>query len=82
MSAQEAAAGNRALALPQEKRLGELLIENGLLTHEELSSALAQQKKERRPLGQLLLASSKRRRWRRYSACSSACRRSTSTERG
>jgi len=39
-----------------EKRLGELLLENGLLTPEQLESALAVQRRERRPLGQVLLA--------------------------
>ena len=40
----------------QERRLGELLLENGLLTPEQLDAALDQQRRERRPLGQLLLA--------------------------
>jgi type IV pilus assembly protein PilB len=39
-----------------EKRLGELLLENGLLTPEQLESALSVQRRERRPLGQVLLA--------------------------
>jgi hypothetical protein len=39
-----------------EKRLGELLLENGLLTAEQLEAALAVQRRERRPLGQVLLA--------------------------
>jgi type IV pilus assembly protein PilB len=39
-----------------EKRLGELLLENGLLTPEQLETALAVQRRERRPLGQVLLA--------------------------
>jgi type IV pilus assembly protein PilB len=39
-----------------EKRLGELLLENGLLTPEQLEAALAVQRRERRPLGQVLLA--------------------------
>jgi len=42
--------------LRQEKRLGELLLENGLLTAEQLEAALAEQKRQRRPLGQILLA--------------------------
>ena len=41
--------------LRQDKRLGELLIENGLLTAEQLEDALAEQKRERKPLGQVLL---------------------------
>ncbi|HYY46393.1 MAG TPA: GspE/PulE family protein [Candidatus Angelobacter sp.] len=42
--------------LRQEKRLGELLIENALLTPEQLESALAEQKRQRLPLGQVLLS--------------------------
>ena len=42
--------------LRQEKRLGELLLENGLLTAEQLEAALVEQKRQRRPLGQILLA--------------------------
>jgi type IV pilus assembly protein PilB len=42
--------------LRQEKRLGELLLENGLLTPEQLDAALSEQKRQRRPLGQVLLA--------------------------
>ena len=42
--------------LRQEKRLGELLLENGLLTAEQLESALADQKRLRLPLGQVLLS--------------------------
>jgi type IV pilus assembly protein PilB len=41
--------------LRQEKRLGELLLENGLLTAEQLEAALVEQKRQRRPLGQILL---------------------------
>ena len=40
----------------QEKRLGELLLENGLLTPEQLEVALAAQRVQHRPLGQVLLA--------------------------
>ena len=40
----------------QDKRLGELLLENGLLTAEQLDLALAEQKRQRRPLGQVLLS--------------------------
>jgi len=42
--------------LRQEKRLGELLVEHGLLTSEQLETALAAQRRQRRPLGQVLLA--------------------------
>jgi type IV pilus assembly protein PilB len=42
--------------LRQEKRLGELLLESRLLTAEQLEAALAEQKRQRRPLGQILLA--------------------------
>ena len=42
--------------LRQEKRLGELLLENGLLTPEQLETALAAQRRQHRPLGQLLLS--------------------------
>jgi type IV pilus assembly protein PilB len=42
--------------LRQEKRLGELFLEHGLLTAEQLESALAEQRQQRRPLGQVLLA--------------------------
>jgi type IV pilus assembly protein PilB len=42
--------------LRQEKRLGELLLENGLLTPEQLDAALDEQKRARRPLGQVLLS--------------------------
>src|SRR3989440_12215183 len=41
--------------LRQEKRLGELLLENGLLTPEQLDAALTEQKRQRQPLGQVLL---------------------------
>ena len=40
----------------QDKRLGELLLENGLLTAEQLDIALDEQKRQRRPLGQVLLS--------------------------
>ncbi|HVH64746.1 MAG TPA: GspE/PulE family protein [Candidatus Acidoferrum sp.] len=42
--------------LRQDKRLGELLIENGLLSAEQLDDALAVQRRERKPLGQVLLS--------------------------
>ena len=45
-----------SFGLRQEKRLGELLLENGLLTPEQLDAALVEQKRQRRPLGQLLLS--------------------------
>jgi len=40
----------------QQKRLGELLIENGLLTPEQLEAALVEQQRQHLPLGQVLLA--------------------------
>jgi len=46
----------RGIAPRQEKRLGELLLENGLLTQEQLDDALREQKLKRLPLGQILLA--------------------------
>ncbi|MDQ6713523.1 MAG: GspE/PulE family protein [Candidatus Dormibacteraeota bacterium] len=55
MSAVERLPEGRFGARP-EKRLGELLLEHGLLTAEQLESALAQQRLQRRPLGQVLLA--------------------------
>jgi type IV pilus assembly protein PilB len=57
MSAMERELPARSLGLRQDKRLGELLVENGLLTAEQLQQALVEQKRQRRPLGQLLLAS-------------------------
>jgi type IV pilus assembly protein PilB len=42
--------------LRQEKRLGELLLETGLLTAEQLDAALIEQKRQRKPLGQILLS--------------------------
>ena len=42
--------------LRQDKRLGELLIESGLLSAEQLESALAEHKRQRLPLGQVLLS--------------------------
>jgi type IV pilus assembly protein PilB len=42
--------------LRQEKRLGELLLENGLLSPEQLDAALSEQRRRRQPLGQVLLA--------------------------
>ena len=53
MSAGEAQAASGPLR--QEKRLGELLVERGLLSSEQLASALIEQKRLRRPLGQILL---------------------------
>jgi type IV pilus assembly protein PilB len=55
VSAVERQSGGRFGTRP-EKRLGELLLENGLLTAEQLESALAVQRRERRPLGQVLLS--------------------------
>ena len=55
MSAVERQPGGR-LGMRPEKRLGELLLENGLLTPEQLEAALSVQRRERRPLGQVLLA--------------------------
>jgi len=55
MSAVERQPEGRFAARP-EKRLGELLLEHGLLTAEQLESALAAQRLQRRPLGQVLLA--------------------------
>jgi type IV pilus assembly protein PilB len=54
MSAVERQPAGR-FGLRQEKRLGELLLETGLLTPEQLDLALAEQKRQRRPLGQVLL---------------------------
>ena len=54
MSAVERQSAGR-FGLRQEKRLGELLLENGLLTAEQLEAALVEQKRQRRPLGQILL---------------------------
>ena len=55
MSAVEQQPAGR-FGLRQEKRLGELLLEHGLLTAEQLETALAEQRRQRRPLGQVLLA--------------------------
>jgi len=55
MSAVEQQPAGR-FGLRQEKRLGELLLEHGLLTAEQLDTALAEQRRQRRPLGQVLLA--------------------------
>ena len=55
MSAVERQPGGR-FGMRPEKRLGELLLENGLLTPEQLEAALSVQRRERRPLGQVLLA--------------------------
>jgi type IV pilus assembly protein PilB len=54
MSAAEPQPGGR-FGLRPEKRLGELLLEQGLLTPEQLETALAAQRRQRRPLGQILL---------------------------
>ena len=56
MSAVERELPGRGIAPRQEKRLGELLLENGLLTAEQLEEALREQKRQRIPLGQVLLA--------------------------
>jgi type IV pilus assembly protein PilB len=40
----------------KEKRLGELLVEKGMLTPEQLEAALQEQRRKRSPLGQVLLA--------------------------
>lgn len=40
----------------QRKRLGEVLIERGLLTESQLAIALEEQKQDRRPVGELLVA--------------------------
>ena len=58
MSAVERELPGRGLAPRQDKRLGELLLENGLLTAEQLAEALVEQKRRRLPLGQVLLAQS------------------------
>jgi len=55
VSAVERQPGGR-FGMRPEKRLGELLLENALLTPQQLESALAVQRRERRPLGQVLLA--------------------------
>src|SRR5207244_11526189 len=55
MSAVEQQPAGR-FGLRQEKRLGELLLEHGLLTAEQLETALAEQRRQRRPLGRVLLA--------------------------
>jgi type IV pilus assembly protein PilB len=44
------------LAGRQQKRLGELILESGLLTPEQLDQALVEQQRTRLPLGQVLLA--------------------------
>ena len=56
MSAVEREPAPRGAGLRPEKRLGELLVQNGLLTPEQLEAALAEHKRLRVPLGQLLLA--------------------------
>jgi type IV pilus assembly protein PilB len=58
VSAVERELPGRGLAPRQDKRLGELLLENGLLTQEQLDEALREQKLKRLPLGQILLAQS------------------------
>lgn len=55
MSAAEPQPAGGRFGLRPEKRLGELLLERGLLTPEQLDAALDEQKRERRPLGQVLL---------------------------
>ena len=55
MSAVERQPAGR-FGLRQEKRLGELLLEHGLLSAEQLETALTEQRLQRRPLGQVLLA--------------------------
>ena len=55
MSAVEREAVSRG-GIRKEKRLGELLVENGLLTSAQLEVALQEQRRQRRPLGQVLLA--------------------------
>src|ERR1700687_501800 len=55
MSAVERQPEARCAARP-ENRVGERLLEHGLLTAEQLESALAAQRLQRRPLGQVLLA--------------------------
>ena len=56
MSAVEREVPQPGLVPRQGKRLGELLLENGLLTANQLDDALAEQKRTRLPLGQVLLA--------------------------
>ncbi|HEY8677454.1 MAG TPA: GspE/PulE family protein [Candidatus Dormibacteraeota bacterium] len=56
MSAMERELPQRGLGPRQDKRLGELLVENGLLTPSQLDEALQEQKRTRLPLGQVLLA--------------------------
>ena len=55
MSAVEREPAGR-FGIRQDKRLGEVLLENGLLTPGELDRALEEQKRQRRPLGQVLLS--------------------------
>jgi hypothetical protein len=55
MSLAEAADSSSRFAVRQEKRLGELLLEQGLLSKEQLDLALQEQKSKRMPLGQVLL---------------------------
>ena len=43
------------MAAKQHVRLGDLLIDEGLITHEQLESVLAQQGKTKKRLGQLLI---------------------------
>jgi type IV pilus assembly protein PilB len=55
MSAVEPQPSGR-FGLRQEKRLGELLVDQGLLTPEQLDNALAAQRRQHRPLGQVVLS--------------------------
>lgn len=56
---------------PQKIRLGDLLIQQGLLTEEQLKSALEQQKLTGRKLGRVFVDSgfaADRRSWQHYTA--------------
>ncbi len=57
MSAVERESPQPSVGPRREKRLGELLVENGLLTEAQLQQGLDEQKRTRLPLGQVLLAS-------------------------
>jgi len=56
MSPPELKPAGRSLPLQPEKRLGELLVENNVLTPDQLEWALAEHKRQRIPLGQVVLA--------------------------
>ncbi len=56
MSAVERDAPQFGVGPHQVKRLGELLIEHGLLTNDQLQQGLDEQKRSKLPLGQVLLA--------------------------